>query len=157
MYSLNCCFKIKSTFNWFSCNMHVFNIISELPVTRVWKYMEIYLHMLVPWLHHLTMLWYRHMVTGSKQTHQSMNWMTPLVMYYLLCVLPMGKTWHFSGKFDQHLSLYCGSVKPKFKTGQGYWFLWESCELRFPKSTDNFCTFSSNVHLKAVPIFTPFK
>ena len=28
----------------------------------------------------------------------------------------MVKKWDFSGKFDQHLSLYCGSVKPKFKT-----------------------------------------
>ena len=42
----------------------------------------------------------------------------------ILCVLPMVlKISHFSGKFDQHLSLYCGSVKPKFKTGSGYWFL----------------------------------
>ena len=38
-------------------------------------------------------------------------------------VLPMVKIWDFSGKFDQHLSLYCGSIKPKFKTGPGYWFL----------------------------------
>ena len=35
----------------------------------------------------------------------------------------MVNIWHFSGKFDQHLSLYCGSVKAKFKTGPGYWFL----------------------------------
>ena len=28
-----------------------------------------------------------------------------------------------SGKFDQPLSLYCGAVKPKLQTGQGYWFL----------------------------------
>ena len=38
------------------------------------------------------------------------------------------------------MSIFCvcyqwfhGFVKPKFKTGPGYWFLWESCELRFPK------------------------
>ena len=36
-----------------------------------------------------------------------------------------GKKWHISGKFDQRLSLYFGSVKPKFKTGPGYWFLRE--------------------------------
>ena len=41
----------------------------------------------------------------------------------LLCRFYMYLSWHFSGKFDQHLSLYCGSVKPKFKTGPGYWFL----------------------------------
>ena len=39
-------------------------------------------------------------------------------------VLLMVKIWHFSGKFDQHLSLYYGSIKPKFRTGLGYWFLW---------------------------------
>ena len=30
---------------------------------------------------------------------------------------------HFSGRFNQHLSLYCGSLRPKFKTRPGYWFL----------------------------------
>ena len=62
-------------------------------------------------------------------------------MRYLLCVSLMVTMWHFSSKFDQQLSLYCGSVKPKFKTGPEYWFLWESCELRFPKFTDNFGSF----------------
>ena len=42
--------------------------------------------------------------------------MIALVIQYFLCVLPMVKIWHFSGRFDQHLSLYCGSVEPKFKT-----------------------------------------
>ena len=43
----------------------------------------------------------------------------------LLCVLPMKKKrYDISGaKSDQHLSLYCGSVKPKLQTGPGYWFL----------------------------------
>ena len=59
----------------------------------------------------------------------------------------MVKIWQFSGKFDQQLSLYCGSVKPKFQTGPGYWSLWESCELRFPKFTDNFGTASSNLRI----------
>ena len=63
----------------------------------------------------------RHMVTGSKQTHQSESMIA--LIQYLLCVLPMVKIWHFSSKFDQHLSLYCGPVKPKLKTGPGYWFL----------------------------------
>ena len=76
-----------------------------------------------------------------------MNRMIALVVQYLLCVLPMVKMWHFSSKFDQHLSLYCDSLKPKFKTGPGYWFLWEACELGFPKFTDSFGT--------AVPIFNP--
>ena len=60
-----------------------------------------------------------------------MNLMIALVIQYLLCVLPMVKIWHFSGKFDQHLSLYCGSVKPKFKTGLGYRFLWGESLVRF--------------------------
>ena len=68
-----------------------------------------------------------------------MNRMIALVN--LLCVLQMVKIWHFSGKFDQHLSLYCGCVKQKFKTVLGYWFLWESCELRFQKFTDKFSFF----------------
>ena len=67
-----------------------------------------------------------------------------------------GKDMHFSGKFDQH-SLYCGSVKPKLKTGPEYWFLWESCELRFPKFTDSFGIVSSNIHLISVPISIPLK
>ena len=41
-----------------------------------------------------------------------------------MCVLPSRTIWYFSGKFDQHLSLYCGSVTPKLLTGPGYWFLW---------------------------------
>ena len=41
----------------------------------------------------------------------------------VLCVLPMRKMWYFTGKYDQHLSLYCGSVKPKLQTGSGYWFM----------------------------------
>ena len=34
-----------------------------------------------------------------------------------MCVLPLRKIiWHFSGQFDQHLSLYnCGAVKPKLQ------------------------------------------
>ena len=79
-----------------------------------------------------------------------MNRIIPLVIQYLHCVLHTVKIWHFRGKFDQYLSLFCGSVKPNFKTGPGYWFLCKSCELRFPKFTDNFGTVSSNIHLKAV-------
>ena len=41
--------------------------------------------------------------------------MIALAIQYFLCVLPMGKIWHLSGKFDQHLSLHCGSVKKKKK------------------------------------------
>ena len=81
---------------------------------------------LVQWWCHLIMLWHQHMVTGPKLTHQSMNLMIALVIQYPLCVLPVVMIRHFSGKFDHHLSLYCCSIKPKFKTGAGYWFLWES-------------------------------
>ena len=84
--------------------------------------------------------------------------MIALVIQYFLCVLPIVKIWHFSGKFDQHLSLYCGSVKPKFKTGPGYRFLWESCELQFPKFTDNFGTVSSNINtFKSSSNFDPIE
>ena len=38
------------------------------------------------------------METGSKQTHKSMNWMIALIIQWLLCMLPMGKIWHFSNK-----------------------------------------------------------
>ena len=34
----------------------------------------------------------------------------------------MRKIWHFSDKFDQHLSLYWGAVKQKLQTRPGYWF-----------------------------------
>ena len=39
------------------------------------------------------------------------------------CVTNGKYIWHFSGKFDQYLSLYCGPVKPELQTGPGYWFL----------------------------------
>ena len=102
-------------------------------------------YLLVKWWRHLTMLWYWH--ESSKQTHyESDN------CAHQLCVL-MVKIQQFSCKYDQHLSLYCASVKPKFKTGSGYWFLWESYELPFPEFTDNFGTASSNLCLKAVQFF----
>ena len=63
----------------------------------------------------------------------------------LLCVLPIRNIRHFSGKFDQHFSLYCGSVKPKLPTGPGYWFL----SMWIPKFTDNFGKVSSKIRLKA--------
>ena len=52
-----------------------------------------------------------------------MNRMIALIIQYLLCVLPMGKMWHFNGEFDQDFSLYCGYVNPKFQTGLGDQFL----------------------------------
>ena len=62
-----------------------------------------------------------------------------------------------SDKFDQHLSLYCGAVKPKLQTGPGYLFLWESCETWFQKFTDNFGIVSSKMYLKAVAILILLK
>ena len=47
--------------------------------------------------------------------HESDDWADIIVSF--VCVLPMGKIWHFSGKFDQDLPLYFGSVKLKFQTG----------------------------------------
>ena len=70
------------------------------------------------------MLSHQHIVTASKlETNQSMNQMIAQVIH--MCVLPVKKIWHFNSKFDQHLSLYCGSLKPKLQMGIGYWFLWD--------------------------------
>ena len=77
--------------------------------------------------------WWRYLIILSIPTHG--NWFQtnriPLEHGSDDCpdntvysVLPMGKIRHFSGKFDQDLSLYCGSIKPKFQTGLGDWFLW---------------------------------
>ena len=38
---------------------------------------------------------------------------------YSVCVTDGKDIWHFNGNFDHHFSLYCGSVKPKFKTRPG--------------------------------------
>ena len=59
------------------------------------------------------------MVNVSKQTHKSMNRMITLVIQYLLRVLPMGKIWHISGKFDQHLSLLLWFRKTKIQDRTG--------------------------------------
>ena len=37
----------------------------------------------------------------------------------------------------QHLSLHCGAIK-QIQAGQGYCFLWESCEIWVSKFTDSF-------------------
>ena len=60
-----------------------------------------------------------------------------LTFEYLLCVLPMVKIGHFSGKIDQHLSLYCGSVKPNFK-------IWPPCESRVSYDFQNLLQFQFN-------------
>ena len=35
------------------------------------------------------------------------------VVYF--CVLPLKMIWHFTGKFDQHLSLYYGAVNQNYR------------------------------------------
>ena len=98
------------------------------------------------------MLSHQHMVTASKlQTNQSMNQMIAQVIH--MCVLPVKKIWHFSSKFDQHLSLYCGSLKPKLQMGIGYWFFVGYNFQIYWK----FWHHSSKIHLKAVVIFVPLK
>ena len=67
--------------------------------------------------------------------------------------LLMSWKWHEREYPFQHLSMYCGYVKPKFMTGSRYWFLWESCELKFQEFTGKFGTVSSNLRLKAVLFF----
>ena len=73
-------------------------------------------------------------VTVSKQTNQTMNRM--FEHYFSVCY-----RWQryviSEAKFDQHLPLYCGSVKPKWPRRPAYWFLWESFEMWFLKFTDS--------------------
>ena len=63
------------------------------------------------------MLLLKHMEIGSN--NQRMNRM-------IAQVIPVRKMWYFSGKFDQHLSLYCGSVKPKLQMGPGRYIFFRS-------------------------------
>ena len=50
----------------------------------------------------------------------------------------------------------CGAVKPILQTGPGYWFLCQSCEVWFPKSTVNCGCFSEN-SLESSYNFNPIK
>ena len=106
---------------------------------------------LVQWLRHFIMLPYQDVVTGSKHTNQTMNRM--IAHYFCVCE----RYGILAAKFDQLLSLYCDSVKVKLQTGPGYWFLWESCEMWFPKFIDNFGIVSSKIHVKADTIFYPIE
>ena len=72
-------------------------------------------------------------------------------------VLPMRNLWLFRGKFDKHLSLDCGAVKPKLQTGLGYWFMWESCEIWFLEVTANFGIVSSKNALKSNYNYNPIE
>ena len=77
------------------------------------------INLMLEWWCHFIMPSHQHMVTASKlETNQSMNQMIAQVIH--MCVLPVKKIWHFSSKFDQHFSLYCGSLKPKLHMGIGY-------------------------------------
>ena len=62
------------------------------------------------------------------------------------------KIWHFSGRFDKHLSLYCSAVKLKLQMRPGYCFFWVLWD-----HTDNFGIASSKMHLKAVTILIPIE
>ena len=111
----------------------------------------------VIWLYYQTNTWNLIPNKPIKLEHESDDRADNTVTHVCvsMMVLPMGKIWHVRGKFD--LSLYCGSVKPKFQTGLGDRFLWESCKLWFLNFTDNFGTVSSKVHMKALTIFVPMK
>ena len=74
----------------------------------------------------------------------------------LLCVLPK-RTWHFSSKIWSTFVTVLWCSKTEITDGPGYWFLWDSCEIWFPKFTDNFGIVSSKIHLKAVTIFNPIE
>ena len=63
-----------------------------------------------------------------------------------------------TAKLDQHLSLYCGAVKTKITERTGILYgLWESCEIWFPKFTDNFGIVSSKMYLKSSYSFRPIE
>ena len=91
------------------------------------------------------MLLYQHMVTGYKQTNQTRPWIG------WSRITSVCYEW---AKFDQHLSLYCGSVKPKLQMGRGYWFLLESYEF-LQKYTWKQLRFLS--HWNNVEIYGTFK
>ena len=60
---------------------------------------------------------YRHDLTGSKETHWSMNQITVL----MLCVcLTNVKDVAVQSQIWSTFVAYCGPVKPKFKSGSGY-------------------------------------
>ena len=58
----------------------------------------------------------------------------------------MRKICDFRGKFDQHLSLFRGTVKPKFQTGPEYWFLWGSFEKNNVEKNVTFSLFETSVN-----------
>ena len=74
--------------------------------------------------------------TWGKWFKQTLTMNRTIMLIFHLC-FTNGKDIPLQQEFDR-LSLYCGSVKLKFKRGSRYWFLWESCELQFPKFTDKF-------------------
>ena len=109
---------------------------------------------LVQWWRHFIILLYQHVVNWfqtNQPDHESDD--RPLFLCFT-----HEKDGILSTKF-KHLSLYCGSVKPKLQTGPEYmyWFLWESCEMWFLQFTDNIGIVSSKIHLKAVAIFVPLQ
>ena len=78
--------------------------------------------------------------SGSKQTNQSMNPMIAQVIHWFLHALPMRKIWHFSGKFDQHLTLFCGTanLNQNYRQDRDISFCESLVRLWFSRFTDNF-------------------
>ena len=130
------------------CNtiMHQIYDILLFPINLIYAGMTPFYYASIP----TRGIWFK----TNQPEHKSDDWVGDTVTS--VCVT-MGNIWLFSSKFHQHLSLYCGAVKLKLQTGPGYWFLWESCEIWFPKFTDNFGIVSSKMHLRAVTILIPLE
>ena len=80
--------------------------------------------MLAEWWRHFFMPPHQLVVTGCKQTNQSMNWMIISCRWYSnFCVYTevhvMRKIWYFSSKVYNHLSLYCAEVQTTTKISDG--------------------------------------
>ena len=75
--------------------------------------------------------------------------------YSYFCVLPIRKIWHFSTKFDQHSSLYCGSVELKLQTMETSRLILVRYHVQ--NLLTIFVIVSSKIHFKAVTYFFPIK
>ena len=74
------------------------------------------MYRLVQWWRHFIMVSYQHVVTGSKQTNQTMNWM---IAYYLCVCYQWGKYGISVANFAQHFFTVLWFSKTKITDGTG--------------------------------------
>ena len=77
-----------------------------------------------------------------------------MIIVLIFYALPMAKILHFSRISATFIAILWLHIT-EIKTGSGYWFLWESCELWYAEFTDYFSSVSSSLRLKAVHFFYP--